>query len=150
MRDVWFGVKFHLTNPFLLFHTFETIFRLTHHVLSNLLLTLILRLCFSTRFLCILVLGSYTKTELSNQSQQEVWNKVMCVTLYTPETVYKVPISPRGNLLNKQIYLTTDPKMALQWYIGALKWLLYKWFYFISGYFIIGLWCISKTQLVFP
>ena len=44
----------------------------------------------------------------------------------TPETVYKVPICPRGNLLYKQIYLTTDPKVTLQGYIGDLKWLLYK------------------------
>ena len=28
----------------------------------------------------------------------------------TPETVYKVPICPRGNLLYKQIYLITDQK----------------------------------------
>ena len=48
----------------------------------------------------------------------------------TLETVYKVPICPRRNLLYKQIYLITDQKLlyslALQGYIGALKWLLYK------------------------
>ena len=39
--------------------------------------------------------------------------------------------------------------MSLQGCIWALKWVLYEWFYFISGYFIIGLWCTFKVSWIF-
>ena len=36
----------------------------------------------------------------------------------TQETVYKVPICPRGNLLYKQIYLITDQKLLYKGILG--------------------------------
>ena len=37
---------------------------------------------------------------------------------YTPETVYQVPICPRGNLLYKQIYLITNQKLIYKFIRG--------------------------------
>ena len=38
--------------------------------------------------------------------------------LHTPETVYKVPIRPRGNILYKQIYLITKQKLLCKCILG--------------------------------
>ena len=44
--------------------------------------------------------------------------------------------------------LNNWPKVYLEWHIGAIIYLLYKWFYFITGYFISGFYCSTKSAVI--
>ena len=74
-----------------------------------------------------------------NKTKHREWGDPPHCT-YTVETAYKVAICPRGNLLCMRIYLIRS-KVTMKKCIRALIYLLYKWFYFITGYFISGFYC---------
>ena len=58
---------------------------------------------------------------------------------YTVETAYKVYVCSRSTLYAD--LLNSRPKVTIKVHIGALIYLLYKWFYSITGYFISGFYC---------
>ena len=66
---------------------------------------------------------------------------------YTPETVYRVAISPRGNLPYIQNYPINNTVFNLIYPVGSWIYLPYKRFHPTTGYPINDLWCIANGSL---
>ena len=72
-------------------------------------------------------------------------------SITTVETAYKVTICPTGNLIYMQIYLITDIKLLWKGVFGLyfIYFIIYKWFYSITGYFISGFyWTVKCSDIV--
>ena len=63
---------------------------------------------------------------------------------YSRNRLLSIHMSQRKSTLHADL-LNNRPKVTLKGHIGALIYILYKWFYLITGYFISGFYCIDYS-----